>query len=142
MLDHLSRRAATAAVTPPTVPAVVPPPAPAVAPIVPVPVVTAPVEHPASRAPLPAIGLTIGGAVVAAVGVSLLVADGRCSQSSCDPNVPHQVYDTEKIGLPVTIVGGVAALAGAGWWIYEAMNPHQAISVSVGPSGLSIAGRY
>lgn len=143
MLDRLVRRATMTTVAPSSVPAAVPPPS--AVPMVPLgapPGVAAPAGTPATRAPLAAIGLTAGGTVIAGIGVALLVADGRCSQSSCDPSVPHQVYDTEKIGLPLTIVGGVAALAGAGWWIYEGMNPHKVPAVSVGPAGFSIAGRY
>ena len=81
------------------------------------------------------LGLAVAGLATLAVGAYYIGVDGKSACTSCD-----RVRDTRKYGLPMAIVGGVAAAGGAGLLTW-AFWPRQA-QVSVGPMGLQLAGRF
>jgi hypothetical protein len=81
------------------------------------------------------LALAVAGLATLAVGAYYMGVDGNSACTRCD-----RVRDTRKYGLPMTIVGGVAAAGGAGLLTW-AFWPRQA-QVSVGPMGLQLAGRF
>jgi hypothetical protein len=81
------------------------------------------------------LALAVAGLATLAVGTYYLSVDGKSACTSCD-----RVRDTRKYGLPMAIVGGVAAAGGAGLLTW-AFWPRQA-QVSIGPMGLQLAGRF
>jgi len=78
------------------------------------------------------LALSVAGLAALGTGIYYWSADG-------DPAGGDYVRDTRKLGLPVTIAGGAALAAGAamvGWSFWSG-----SAKVSVGPSGLRVAGR-
>jgi hypothetical protein len=81
------------------------------------------------------LALVVAGLATLAVGAYYMDVDGNSACTKCD-----RVRDTRKYGLPMAIVGGVAAAGGAGLLTW-AFWPRQA-QVSVGLMGLQLAGRF
>ena len=81
------------------------------------------------------LALAVAGLATLAVGFYYIGVDGKSACTSCD-----RVRDTRKDGLPMAIVGGVAAAGGAGLLTW-AFWPRQA-QVSIGPMSLQLAGRF
>ncbi len=78
------------------------------------------------------LGLAVLGAAALATGIYYWSVDGNHVD-------PDHVRDTRKLGLPMTVAGGAALLAGAGligWSFWPGTT------VSVAPSGLHVAGRF
>jgi len=81
------------------------------------------------------LGLSVAGLATAALGVYYLAIDGNSAGNQSD-----RVRDTGKYGLPMTIAGGVALVSGLGlltWHFWPGRT-----EVSLGPSGLQLAGRF
>ena len=81
------------------------------------------------------IGLALGGLAVIGMGAYYISVDGDSVGEKTD-----RVRDTRKYGLPMTIAGGVVLAAGAGLlaWSYW----YGTTRVSLGPSGINVAGRF
>lgn len=119
--DQPSPAEAARAVAPPA-------PAPALA--------TSPVQGSQSvAAGYAGLGLAVAGLSVLAGGIYYLGVDGRPACTRCD-----WLRDTAKVGLPMTIAGGVAVAVGTGLalWGFGPRGP----SVALWPGGLRLAGRF
>jgi hypothetical protein len=79
--------------------------------------------------------LSAAGFAALVTGAYYLVVDGDSACFHCDTN-----RDTRKFGLPMAIAGGAALAAGAGllaWTFWPSST-----KVSLGPSGVRLAGRF
>ena len=81
------------------------------------------------------LALTVAGLSLLGTGIYYVVVDGRPACVRCDWD-----RDTSKYGLPMTIGGGVAAAAGVSLLLWRFWP--SAPAVSLGPSGLLVAGRF
>jgi len=81
------------------------------------------------------LALAVAGLSLVGTGIYYLVVDGHPACRQCDWD-----RDTAKIGLPMTIGGGVAAAAGTGLLLWRFWP--SAPAVSLGPSGVLVAGRF
>jgi len=79
------------------------------------------------------LALSVAGLAVLVAGAYYMAVDGN--SACCD-----QVRDTRKYGLPMTIGGGVALASGMGLVAWSFW--HGPAKVSVGPSGVRVAGRF
>jgi hypothetical protein len=81
------------------------------------------------------LALVVAGLVTLGLGTYYIGVDGKSACTRCD-----RVRDTRKYGLPMAIVGGVAAAGGAGLLTW-AFWPRRA-EVSVGSTGVQLSGRF
>jgi hypothetical protein len=114
-----------------------PAPAPPASQIVPPPVTPAVAQAPAAA---PSRAWQYTGLALAAAGLAALVTGIYYWSEDGEPARPDYVRDTRKYGLPMTIAGGAMLATGAGLlaWSFRS-GPAQ---VTVGPSGLRVAGRF
>jgi len=93
--------------------------------------------------PRPMIGLGLGVAGLAAIGVGIyyVAVDGNVSKSSPLSNHPIIVRDTGKWGWTLVGVGGVAALAGTSMFIWGRDDGTQ-VEVVMGPASLGLHGKF
>jgi len=115
------------------------PPASAPAPTPPVVTAPAPARQPGRSTGRLALGAGLLAAGVAAgvTGLVLWKLDG--DPRNCD-SVCRRVYDTEGQGIILTIAGATAAGVG-GYIAWNAWSTPK-VTVGIGPSGLSLAGRF
>ncbi len=135
LVQRLLDEALHASVTPP-------PPPPVPAPSLPIGVTTSPTPtatpavKPGSRLlEYSGLALCVVGLAAIGVGAYYLAVDGEPVSKGSDFD-----RDTRKFGLPVAIGGGVALAAGAGllaWSFWPGPT-----KVALGPSGISVAGRF
>jgi hypothetical protein len=87
----------------------------------------------------PGVALVTGGAVLAGLGAYLWYLDGRCAHSGVVAGETRcgDLYNTEAIGIPVTL-GGAAAV-GLGIW---ALWPRAAANVAIAPGRVLLRGRF
>ncbi len=81
------------------------------------------------------IGLATVGAALLGTGIYYIAVDGDQACTRCD-----WVNDTKKDGLGLAIGGGAALAVGAGLAVWRLWP--SAPAVSLGPSGLTVAGRF
>jgi hypothetical protein len=81
------------------------------------------------------LALAVAGATVLATGIYLWTVDGDSACTRCDWD-----RDTGKYGRPMTIGGAVGLAAGAGLLLWRFWP--SAPAVSVGPSGVAVAGHF
>jgi hypothetical protein len=81
------------------------------------------------------LGLTLAGAAVLGTGIYYLAVDGKSACDRCD-----DVRDTARYGRPLAIGGGVGMAAGVALIIGHFWP--SAPAVAVGPSGITVAGRF
>jgi hypothetical protein len=80
--------------------------------------------------------LAVAGLAALATGIYYWSVDGEHAGAADS----DRVRDTRKLGLPLTIVGGTALVAGAGLWGWSFWaGPAK---VAVGPSGIRVAGSF
>jgi hypothetical protein len=81
------------------------------------------------------LALTVAGASLLVAGVYYVAVDGKPACDACDWD-----RDTARYGRPMAIAGGVALACGVGilLWRFWPSAPE----VSVGPSGVVVAGRF
>jgi hypothetical protein len=92
-------------------------------------------ETPGRAAEYSGFALSVAGLAALATGIYYLSVDGNSAGYHSD-----RVRDTAKFGLPMTIAGGVALASGVGllaWTFWP-----RSARVSIGPSGLQVAGRF
>jgi hypothetical protein len=112
-----------------------PHPGPFAQPPVPTPATQIVSQRPGKLVEYTGFALVLSGLCGVAFGVYYLSVDGDSACFMCD-----KVRNTRKYGLPLTIAGGVALVGGAGllaWRFWPAST-----MVSIGPAGLSVAGRF
>ncbi len=81
------------------------------------------------------LALSVAGLAALVAGIYYWSVDGDVACAQCD-----RVRDTRKFGLPMTVAGGVALACGlglVGWSFWS--GPAK---ISVGPSGLRLAGKF
>jgi hypothetical protein len=81
------------------------------------------------------LALSVAGLTALVSGIYYWSVDGDVACSQCD-----RVRDTRKFGVPMTVAGGVALACGlglVGWSFWS--GPAK---ISVGPSGLRVAGKF
>ena len=104
--------------------------------------VTPPVAPAVAQAPAapPGRALQYTGVALAAVGLAALVTGIYYWSVDGAPAGPDYVRDTRKLGLPMTLAGGAVLAVGAGLvaWSFRS-GPAK---ITVGPSGLRVAGRF
>jgi hypothetical protein len=94
--------------------------------------------------PRPMIGLGLGVAGLAAVGIGIyyIAVDGNVATSSSAGSHPGiLVRDTSKWGWTLVGVGGVAALAGTSMFIWGRDDGTQ-VEVVMGPASLGLHGKF
>ena len=94
-----------------------------------------PAESPSRLVRYSGLALSVAGLAALVTGLYYWSVDG--SEASSGSN---RVRDTRKFGVPMTIAGGAALAAGAGllaWSFWSGPT-----KVTLGPSGLQIAGRF
>jgi len=102
-----------------------------------------PVEESGRRLLVPTV---VGAASVALVGlgISFWVADGRSSGDCTMPSMGTRycdLYDTRTVGQVLTGAGAVGVVV-AGVLFYRALGRSHDVTVSVGPSGFAMGGRF
>ena len=93
--------------------------------------------------PRPMIGLGLGVAGLAAIGIGVyyIAVDGHASQRSSIDNRPIILRDTSKWGWTLVGVGGVAALAGTSMFVWGRDDGTQ-VEVVMGPASLGLHGKF
>ncbi len=93
--------------------------------------------------PRPMIGLGLGVAGLAAIGVGIyyIAVDGNASKNSAIQNHPIIRRDTSKWGWTLVGVGGVAALAGTSMFVWGRDDGTQ-VEVVMGPASLGLHGKF
>jgi hypothetical protein len=81
------------------------------------------------------VALCVAGLTAIGLGAYYIAVDGEPTAKDSD-----FLRDTRKLGLPMAIAGGVAVAAGAGLLAWS-FWPGPA-KVSIGPSGINVAGRF
>jgi hypothetical protein len=110
-------------------------PANSAAPLAPSPPPTGETASPSRAAQYSGLALCLAGVAAIGVGAYYISVDGESAGRGSG-----QVRDTMKYGLPVTIGGGAALLAGAGllaWSFWPRSG-----KVAVGPAGVDVAWRF
>jgi hypothetical protein len=133
LLDHALHEPAKPAQAPPSPPGQTSAPRPAVE--VPPPARELEARPSARVAQYSGLALSLAGLAGIGIGAYLVAVDGESVGKNSD-----DVRDTMKYGLPTTIAGGVALLAGAGLLAWSFWSGPA--KVSVGPSGVQVAGRF
>ena len=126
ILERPAREAKSAATEPPPLVPTATAPADAVAPVV-------PTDH--TLLGYAGVGLTLAGAAVLGTGIYYIAVDGKSACDKCD-----DVRDTSRYGRPLAIGGGVGMAAGVALLVWHFWP--SAPAVAVGPSGLTVAGRF
>jgi hypothetical protein len=92
-------------------------------------------EHPGALVGYAGLALAVVGASFLVAGVYYIAVDGKPACDGCG-----RERDTAKYGRPMAVAGGVALAGGLGLLLWRFWP--SAPEVSVGPSGISVAGRF
>lgn len=99
----------------------------------------------------PVLTLSIGAAVAIVGGVLIGVASDRYGQAVVAPAqtsavaLEHDAYTFRDTGIALLVVGGIAAIAGAVWWIAAGApgsSDTPSASLRIGPGGASLSGTF
>ena len=92
-------------------------------------------KHPGNLVGYAGLALAVAGAALLVAGVYYIAVDGEPACDACGWE-----RDTAKYGRPLAVAGGVALAGGVGLLLWRFWP--SAPEVSVGPSGVLVAGRF